>query len=261
VQQTTIVIPSVFHDQLQWFLDHNAKQVRNSQVIVVSSDPKTTQNFLDEHLPNAQLIALEKPIGFAKTVNLGMRQATADWIGTCNDDVVISNHWVESLLAAATDKTGGVNSVIFDPEGKIESAGISILSVGKAVPKTTDIPTTPFATEALNAACVLYRREALQQAGYFDERFGSYLEDIDLSLTLNKLGWQQLVVPSVTVIHLKHQTSGKVLGWKKSYYDARNWWLILFKHWSWQQWLSHLPGILLERLRNIFGMIKAMAKS
>ncbi len=254
----TIVIPSVYHAQLQWFLERNVSFIRDHQVIIVSSAAETTQAFLDQFLQRSFLITISKPLGFAKTVNLGMRQAETEWIGTCNDDVELRDSWLENFVIEANETTGGINPVICAPTGGIESAGIALLPIGKAVPKTINIPDQPFETEALNAACVLYRRAALEQVGYFDETFGSYLEDIDLSLTLVANGWSQLVVPGVTVVHHRHQTTARMLGWKKQYYDMRNWWLILLKHWTWQLWWANLPGILLERARNCSGFVKAV---
>ena len=254
----TVVIPSVYHVQLQWFLERNASVIRDYHVIVVSSAPESTQAFLEHYVPDCSLISISEPQGFAKTVNLGLQAATTEWIATCNDDVELTAHWLESLLTAVTEKTGGINPVILNPAGNIESAGVSILPIGKAQPKTINIPAQPFQTEALNAACVLYRRQALIDVGFFDETFGSYLEDIDVSLSMIEHGWIQLVVPVVRVTHLQHKTSDSVLGWKKTGYDARNWWLILFKHWSWSLWVQHFPGIFLERLRNLSGMMRAL---
>lgn len=261
VATTTLVIPSVFRDQLIWFLEKNANYIKTIPVIVVSSDPTVTLEILNNYVANATLIALEKPLGFAKTVNLGLRQTTTEWVATCNDDVLLSAGWLERLLAGVDEKTGGINPVIVGQDDMIESAGIALLPVGKAVPLRTTATSQPFQTQALNAACVVYRQSAIEAVGLFDEWFGSYLEDIDLSLSLLAAGWELIVVPEVKVTHVGHQTTQRMLGWKKAWYDARNWWLILFKHWSWQLWLAHLPGILLERARNTSGMIKALMGS
>ncbi len=253
----TLVIPSVFHDQLIWFMEHNAPLLQSTPVIVVTNDPHTTRASLERYLTDFTIHTIERPLGFAKTVNIGLRAATTEWIATCNDDVELVEGWLETLILEASDSTAGLNPIITAPDGAIESAGIQVLPIGKAIARTSDIPLKTYATEALNAACVVYRKSALEEVGYFDERFGSYLEDIDLSLSFSKAGWQQLVVPSVTVVHHRHQTSNRVLGKKKSFYDARNWWYILAKHWSWKALIIHFPAIVVERARNLSGLIKA----
>ncbi|MFH1967549.1 MAG: glycosyltransferase, partial [Patescibacteria group bacterium] len=112
--------------------------------------------------------------------------------------------------------------------------------------------------DATNAACVLYSRPALDQVGLFDERFGSYLEDIDLSLRLTRAGWQNLVCHEVAVVH-QQQASSQTLGWRKNWLDTKNWWLVILKNWSCRQWLKYWPGILLERGRNLSGLIRSYA--
>jgi GT2 family glycosyltransferase len=255
----TIIIPNVFRDQLEWFLRMNYQHLDKCQVIVVSSDPEVTQPLLDQYIDDARLIAISKPLGFAKTVNLGFAKATTSWMGTVNDDVELSKDWAADLISAAMTETAALNPVISQPDGSIESIGILYDPIGRAIPITAldHKRTAPFRMSACNAACVIYRRNALEQVGYFDERFGSYLEDIDLSLRLNLAGWQNTIVPTVRVIHYKHQTSSKILGRKKAWLDARNWWLIIFKFWVLSDWLERGPAMLLERARNLSGIIKA----
>jgi hypothetical protein len=47
------------------------------------------------------------------------------------------------------------------------------------------------------AGAALYRVEAFERAGGFDERFFSYLEDVDLALRLQLAGWRCAYVPAV----------------------------------------------------------------
>lgn len=42
-------------------------------------------------------------------------------------------------------------------------------------------------------ACLLLRRECVDEVGSFDERFGSYCEDVDYGLRANDRGWKVLV--------------------------------------------------------------------
>ncbi len=240
--------------------------------------------------PNSQLSRAQT--GFAPTVNRGFRSAakTADWYGTVNDDVILSAGWLRRLLQRAEKfkKVGSINPVILNPLNsqlrtssfqlptpnselptpnsqlstsfKIESAGIRILPIGKAMP-ITQIMIKPTVVDATNAACVLYRAEALKQVGFFDEKFISYLEDIDLALRLKRAGWLNLVIPDVTVIHQRHATSQKSLSAKRrAWLNLRNWWFVILKNWSWQWWLKYGPQILLERGRNFSGWLKAAKK-
>lgn len=45
------------------------------------------------------------------------------------------------------------------------------------------------------------RREALESAGYFDERFFIYSEEVDLCLRIRQAGWEIVHLPSMTILH------------------------------------------------------------
>ncbi|MEW6155112.1 MAG: glycosyltransferase family 2 protein [Actinomycetota bacterium] len=47
-----------------------------------------------------------------------------------------------------------------------------------------------------NGTCLLLRRACVDEVGRFDERLGSYLEDVDFSLRARDQGWQVLVLTS-----------------------------------------------------------------
>ncbi len=55
---------------------------------------------------------------------------------------------------------------------------------------------------------MLIRRAALDEVGLFDERYWMYMEDLDLCYRFEEAGWTTWYEPSVTVLHVKHGTSG-----------------------------------------------------
>ena len=56
---------------------------------------------------------------------------------------------------------------------------------------------------------LLARREALDAAGSFDERFFLYSEEVDLCLRVRRAGWNVVHLPSVTILH--HGSTGRAL--------------------------------------------------
>ncbi len=129
-----------------------------------------------------------------------------------------------------------------------------VLPFGKAEPIKSP---TDSQIDSFNGAAVLFNRQALEKVGLFDERFGSYLEDIDLGLRLKKYGWQNRVVSEAKVRHIGQQTSQsrkKTKAWQ----DVKNWWLVMLKNYSLEHWLKYFPQIMVERLRNVSGFLKAI---
>jgi GT2 family glycosyltransferase len=53
----------------------------------------------------------------------------------------------------------------------------------------------------LSGACMLARREAMQEVGGFDERYFLYWEDADLCRRLRGRGWHVRYVPDASAVH------------------------------------------------------------
>ncbi len=188
---------------------------------------------------------------------------------------------IENLLKFAKKyELDAASPVLINPKGEIENAGYEVLPYGK-VKLIKDLKVWNlvlgnwklfgdwslvignYTVDGLTAACLLIKRNVFLKVGGFDERFFAYLEDVDLFLTLKEKGYKFAVCPNIVVLH-NHMTTGKRLGWKKNWHDFKNWILIVLKHpkhfklslSTFQP--SNLLTLLLERLRNFWGMVKSV---
>lgn len=256
---SSIIVPNLKKDLLDSFLSNNLQffDFKKEELIIVSST-LNLQNIADyqKKYPKVRFIAIKKNKGFASTVNLGFKKAKArKWLVTINDDVILSKGWLGKLTMDLPDNIGSINPIIVDKNGDIESAGIKILVKGKAMPISTIPKKVLTKVDVTNAACVVYSKNALQKVGFFDEKFGSYLEDIDLSLRLKRNGFINMVNNAVKITHLKHSTAKNMAGYK-NYLDFKNWILVICKNWGFGKIMKYFPTILLERGRNLSGVLK-----
>lgn len=252
----SITVPNVKRKLLNDFLETNYKHFKDQQELIIVTNALDTKLVWKyrEQFSEARFIVLSKNQGFAHTVNIGLRVSSGKYLGTVNDDTILSVNWLTKLVNTFKDKVGGVNPIIIDQHKNIESVGVTVLKKGKALPITTIRQKQELTkVDALNAACVVYAKNALNKVGIYDEKFGSYLEDIDLSLRLKRKGYSNLADQNVEIIHLKHQTSKDNLFYKR-WLDAKNWWLVVIKNWSISDWVGNLFEIIIERLRNIKGL-------
>ncbi len=254
---TSITIPNMKALLLSHFFSYNIHGLGEiDELIIVSSaiDNKNVWKWRKAY-PTVRFIPIETNRGFASTVNIGLSVSTGSWIGTINDDVVLQENCISICLLYKNNTAGSLNPIIYKKNNTIESAGIIILKKGKAVP-CTSLPrqTTSFTTDVSNGAAVIYQKSALNEVGLFDERFGSYLEDIDLSLRLKRKGYTNRVATQSSIIHYGQSTSKHSLGRKKRFYDARNWIYVIIKNWSMYDLIRYSPDILLERLKNLWGI-------
>lgn len=255
------VVPNMRRELLSDFLEVNERFFHRDQHLIIVSSSLPIKLFwqLKRQYPSVRLIRIYHNKGFTSTVNIGFRASTTEFVGTVNDDVIANERTFTVLQRFAKTGFGSVNPVISSLNGNIESAGIELLKKGKAVPSTRIPRSDVTVVQATNGACVLYLRKALQKVGLLDERLGSYLEDIEMSIRLKKARYSHALVTSSRIIHLKHQTSRR-FGAQKQWLDMKNWWLISLKHYSFSDWVFHFPEILLERGRNLSGFMKKLAR-
>lgn len=254
--RASIVVPNMRRELLESFLKthRDSWNWNNDELIIVTSAKDIGE--VQSQYPDVIWILLEENRGFAHTVNMGFRRARGQWIGTVNDDVVLPHHFISQMLDRVSKDVGSVQPLVVDPTGNVESYGLQVDKRGRAWGKLK----SEGPVDAFNGAAVMLRHEALEEVGLFDERFGSYLEDVDLSLRLTKAGWKHQVHADVQVIHQRHQTS-KAQPLRKVWQDTRNWWLIVLKPYWWSSWKNAPISILMERARNVSGLLKALARA
>ena len=73
----------------------------------------------------------------------------------------------------------------------------------------------------------MYRREALDEAGFFDDDFFAYCEDTDLGLRLRFAGWKAFAAPSARVIHHYSKTLGRFSPEKLRLVERNHFWVAL----------------------------------
>jgi GT2 family glycosyltransferase len=64
--------------------------------------------------------------------------------------------------------------------------------------------------DSVLGACLILRREALEQVGGLDETFFMYSEEIDLCYRLKEAGWKVRYIPEATATHLWGESARKV---------------------------------------------------
>lgn len=153
-----------------------------------------------------RVLALPRNHGFAVAANRGLADVDAAAVALVNTDVVLAEDWLERMAGALIAHPGAAAVAckmvdLADP-GVLYDAGDILRRDGvceqrgrfRADDGRFDVPGDVFAA---CAGAALYRRDAVLAAGGFDERFFSYLEDVDLGLRLRLAGWGCRYEPAV----------------------------------------------------------------
>jgi GT2 family glycosyltransferase len=70
-------------------------------------------------------------------------------------------------------------------------------------------------------ACLLVRKQAINEVGLFDERFFFFFEETDWALRMKTAGWKIYHVPSAYVYHLQGQSIGRDITSRIEFYRSR----------------------------------------
>jgi GT2 family glycosyltransferase len=177
---------------------------------------------------HVRLIANPRNVGFGAAVNQAFRSSQAPYLATLNDDAVAQPGWLAAFVEdAEAHPYAGMfaGQVRLAGTGKLDSAGMLIAADGSSRQRGHGEPPDKYAEsgEALfpSGSAALYRREMLEQAGYFDETFFLYCEDVELGLRGQWAGWECRYVAGAVVEHRYSHTAGTASP-MKAYYVERN---------------------------------------
>jgi GT2 family glycosyltransferase len=209
----------------------NSALEQASEVVLVDNasfphrfEPLITQ--FESH-PRLHVIRSAKNRGFAAGCNRGAELSNQPLVMFLNPDCVIGPGALARLCAAiqshpqaamagglltyadGIEQGGGRRAVPTPWRSFVRAFGLSRLS--RRWPKLFDdfhlhrqpLPTTPINVEAISGACMLVKREAIDDFGLMDEGYFLHCEDLDLCMRARAHGWQILFVPDAPIVHLK----------------------------------------------------------
>lgn len=248
--------------------------------------------------PGLKVIRREVNGGFGENNNLGMKVAKGRYILLLNDDTKIIDENIFKEMVVWMDehpKAGLVTCALVNPDLKTyQGSGGSFPILFKVFAWMTfldDIPGVdnlikpyhplhswsplntnedyfkkPHRQDWLTGAFFFMRKDAMDAAGFFDEDFFLYVEEVELAYRFAKKGWQAWYLPKWKTLHYGMSTTGSE---KATIFELQN--LILM-------YKKHMPGweipvlqiilkfgvllrILLWKLRNKPEVVKIYAKA
>lgn len=206
----------------------------DAEIIVVdnlSSDDSC--DMIRTLFPEVQLIANTKNIGFAKANNQGVAIAKGEYVCILNPDTVVAEDTFTKILAFAQahPDAGAIGARLIDGTGKFLPECKRNLPTPKvAFQKIFGNGDLYYARDVkqnengkvavLVGAFMWMRTEIYKEVNGFDEQYFMYGEDIDLSYTITKAGYQNYYVGTAPVIHYKGESTARDAVYRKRFYGA-----------------------------------------
>jgi GT2 family glycosyltransferase len=202
----------------------------NISIIVVDNNSNDKPDRIVAHFPDVKLIKNSKNIGFGKAVNLALKQTSSKYIILLNPDAKVIDNSFYSFFEyfIKHNEVGIAGPKIIDQDGSIQGSARRFPTIwtsifGRKSPLTRLFPGNPItkreffcfngeknkpqSVDWVSGACMMIRREAINQVGGFDKRFFMYWEDADLCKRLKENGWIIIYYPKAKVRHITGKSS------------------------------------------------------
>ena len=188
--------------------------------------------------PWVRLLELPENVGFAEGNNCGLALAQGAYIVTLNNDIKVAPEFLAEVIRVA-ESDAGIGMVAakmrnyYHPE-RIDAAGLKIGSNGLGYNiGIGETDSGQYDSADIFGPCggaALYRREMLDEIGFFDSDFFAYYEDFDLAWRARLSGWKVCAAPRALVFHIHSATGGEMSRFKV-YHTQRNKWFVIVKNW------------------------------
>lgn len=217
-----------------------------------------------KRFPDVKVIRRNVNGGFGENNNMGMKAAKGRYILLLNDDTKIVDKNIFSEMIAWMDahpKAGISTCALVNPDLKTyQGSGGYFPTLGRVFAWMTfldDIPgvdlfikpyhplhaMSPFYSNSgyfkkehrqdwVTGAFYLMKKSAMDAAGFFDEDFFLYVEEVELAYRFHLKGWQSWYLPKWKTVHYGMGTNGSE---KATVFEMQNLKLFYKKHFpAWQ---------------------------
>jgi GT2 family glycosyltransferase len=230
----------------------DAQTLRLNELLIV--DNGSTDGAPDlARARGARVIPMGRNAGFAAAVNRGIRESRTDHIAVLNSDVELEPDYLAALASRhAWFATGKILAARERPKRFIDGTfdalcrGGTSRRIGHARPDGP-IFSTPQSIYSPPWTAVLFRTELFSHVGLLDERFESYLEDVDFGLRCAAQGLSGAYVPDAIAWHHGSASLGQ---WHADTVRriTRNQIFLIAQHYSREMRLSYWWPILVAQV-------------
>ncbi len=209
----------VTYPNLEIIVVDNASQLGDADTIKVA-------------YPEIKLIKSEINLGFAGGNNLGIKEATGDYLLFLNNDTEVEPDFIEPLVELfQNNPLAGIASpkiIYFGTDKIIQYAGSEGLNpwTGRSVTigngeKDLGQYNTSSATKLADGAAMMVPKKVIEKVGLMPELYFLYYEELDWCEMIRRAGLSCHYVANATVYHKESISVGKA-SVLKTYYMNRN---------------------------------------
>ena len=179
-----------------------------------------------ERFPETRFIENWINVGFAKANNQALSLSKGKYILLLNPDTQVKEGAVGKLFSfmEGHSEAGMAGAQLLNPNGSKQNSIANFPSLAtellnksllkwlfpnKYPGKGKDYP-EPIEVDSVIGACMMVRREAVDQVGLLDEEYFLFLEETDWCYRMRKRGWKIYHIPQAEVYHFQGKSAEKM---------------------------------------------------
>ena len=196
----------------------------DAEILVYDNASEDRVDRVEEMFPEVQFSSNRKNLGFSRAVNMALKRCYKPYVILLNPDTLVQKGFFDSTLEYMEANKGVaiLGPRILNGDLSVQGSARSFPSpltglFGRSTLMTKWFPNnkmsrrnvitcksdgiTPMEVDWVSGACMVVRREALDDVGFLDERFFLYWEDADWCKRMRASGWKVIYYPRASIVH------------------------------------------------------------
>lgn len=211
-------------EYLKRCLESVGEIISEADIKVVAIDNNSTDDSFNldrSKFSSVEFVQNGENVGFSKGYNEVLKKIKSEFILLLNPDCILQKGVIKKILEDFENDSniGAATCKIILPNGQVDLTAhrgfptplaslFYILGNDSLYHLRKENLNSLHEVDAIAGAFFMTKKSVLEKAGFLDERFFLYGEDIDLCLRIKKLGLKIVYDPSVEIIHYKGISSG-----------------------------------------------------
>ena len=194
--------------------------------------------------PDINVIENQTNLGFAAANNLALAHMAGQYAVLLNTDTTLTDGAVNELHGFMERHPGTAIACgqLLNPDGSKQNSIANFPSLLSLISNETLLrlllphrfPSkrreyrAPVEIDSCIGACMIVRKQAIDEVDFIDERYFFFLEETDWAYRMKNAGWKIYFVPSAKIFHAQGKSVGRRADARIMFYRSR---YIFFKKW------------------------------
>jgi GT2 family glycosyltransferase len=200
-------------------------------IVVDNASQDDSVALLRREFPKVQVIENETNTGFSVANNQGIRISTGRYCLLLNTDAFVHPGALETMVKFMDEnpQAGAGGCRLYNEDGSLQRSCTSFPTLATELWQALWLDRTfprsrifgrywmtywdfdeDCEVDSVIGACMILRRDALDEVGLLDEGYFMYSEEVDLCFRMKQAGWKVMFTPKATATHIWGGTSKRI---------------------------------------------------